>query len=488
MEKTLEIRKLIHNLKNQKESLKYELNLGIIDSNGAENELEMINKKEQALKEQLVQLNHVTADGTPRSISYHEPTENNPKAYWITKMPDGKKVKASTREALIDKLFTYYADGISDMTLGSIFKAALAEKAATENPKKNTLDKNEADFKRFISADLATRDIRQFTELEIKKYIQEWVNREHPKQKAYLGFKGVLNLIFGYAYSHKLIAENPLEFIKNKPYMKSCDTRKAKPEDKILSPEEIDSLKAEVRRRMTMVKYGSYYINGYAMLFAIETGVRVGELCALKWEDIHETSIHIHCQQLSEKIPGGKNYYLDYCTKNEKGVSADGREFPLTRNLKSLLTELKAKQDALHIESEFIFCHENGDWIKTDAYLTFLRRLCQSKGFSVTNNHALRMSLNSNVLIPKGVSVADRAAMLGHSIETNLRHYSFAQKDYIDNVRAILDGYDEDPDDSPVSSLELVKNTADLGNPREPLKVINFPTKKIPEAPISRCF
>lgn len=44
MEKTLEIRKLIHNLKNQKESLKYELNLGIIDSNGAENELEMINK------------------------------------------------------------------------------------------------------------------------------------------------------------------------------------------------------------------------------------------------------------------------------------------------------------------------------------------------------------------------------------------------------------------------------------------------------------
>lgn len=101
--------------------------------------------------------------------------------------------------------------------------------------------------------------------------------------------------------------------------------------------------------------------------------------------------------------------------------------------------------------------------------------------------------------------MADRAAMLGHSIETNLRHYSFAQKDYIDNVRAILDGYDENPDDSPVSSLELVKNTADLGvsaplrsvprqrpldvgDPREPLKVINFPTKKIPEAPISRCF
>ncbi len=43
-------------------------------------------------------------------------------------------------------------------------------------------------------------------------------------------------------------------------------------------------------------------------------------------------------------------------------------------------------------------------------------------------NHALRMSLNSNVLIPLGISVADRAAMLGHSVETNLRFYSYAQK------------------------------------------------------------
>ena len=29
--------------------------------------------------------------------------------------------------------------------------------------------------------------------------------------------------------------------------------------------------------------------------------------------------------------------------------------------------------------------------------------------------------------------------MSGHSIETNLRHYSFAQKNYLDNVKAILD-------------------------------------------------
>ena len=45
------------------------------------------------------------------------------------------------------------------------------------------------------------------------------------------------------------------------------------------------------------------------------------------------------------------------------------------------------------------------------------------------------MSLNSNVLLPLDISVADRAAMLGHSIETNLKYYSFARKGYLEDVR-----------------------------------------------------
>lgn len=74
------------------------------------------------------------------------------------------------------------------------------------------------------------------------------------------------------------------------------------------------------------------------------------------------------------------------------------------------------------------------------------------------------MSLNSNVLLPMGVSVADRAAMLGHSIQTNLQFYSFAQKDYLENVRILLDSEDREP----------------KGTSQEPKKVIIFPNNKSP--------
>ena len=460
------------NLETQRELLKVQEKSGIINSDGVRDELDMISQKEKATRERFVMMNHVTAEGVPRSISHHEATPSNPKDYYITKMPDGRKIKATTYDGLIVKLFAFYTNGLTDYALESVFKAALYEKEITENPSQHTIVHLQSEFTRFISKDLAKRDIRGISDTDLKKYTQEWVNRDHPKQKAFFSYKGVLNLIFDYAFIHRIIATNPVAMMKNKPYMKSCDTRKPRPEEKILSPEEIDILRTEVRYRMTLKKYGKYYINGYAMLFAIETGVRVGELCALKWADILEKSIHIHAQQLTKTENGKKVYYYDTCTKNEKGISQDGREFPLTKKIAELLAEIKSLQEELHIDSEFIFCHEDGDWIKTNAYETFLRRLCQSKGFQVTNNHALRMSLNSNVLLPMGVSVADRAAMLGHSIQTNLMFYSFAQKDYLDNVRELLD-----------SQYKTSQGT--LGGPQN---VIHFPKKESPELLISQQF
>lgn len=59
----------------------------------------------------------------------------------------------------------------------------------------------------------------------------------------------------------------------------------------------------------------------------------------------------------------------------------------------------------------------------------------------MTNNHSFCMSLNSNVFIGKyGLPVTERARLLGHSVGTNLRYYSFAGKDSLDDICAILNG------------------------------------------------
>ena len=260
------------------------------------------------------------------------------------------------------------------------------------------------------------------------------------KMKAFLDYKSVLNVIFKYALYCDYISSSPLAKFNNKAFLKECDCSKATSEEKIFSEDELESIKRKVRTYMAYARYNGYFINGYAILLSILTGMRAGELPALKWCDIHENYIHIHAQQLSNKRDGGKEYYYADWTKDEKGVSQGGRKFPLTAEIKALLNEIRALQDGKHIHSDFVFCHENGEWIKTDAYITCLRRLLKSLGFNITNNHAFRMSLNSNVLAGKlNLPVAKRAELLGHSVETNMKYYTYATKDDMDDLVSMFD-------------------------------------------------
>ena len=453
---------LLHELERQKKSVQKQFECGIINSIGVSEEIMNINKKEFALKEKLVNQAHVTSKGEPRTIKYSES-----KGLWKTVLAEKKELYGKSREILIEKLFDYYGLKLTDSSLKSIFELAIKEKHITENNNEGTISRYYSDFERYITPEFAQKDIRSLTKADMKAYTQALVNRMMLKKSAFLAYKGVLNLIFDYALEYDIINSNPLPAIHNRNYYKSCDMSKAKPEDKILSPNEIDVLKAEIRHRMGFKKYNGYFINGYCILFAIETGMRAAELCSIKWSDIdyNRRVIHIHTQQLyiitdkdidsyngkpvsqntnrSIDLSGKKNrklYYLSDSTKDEKGISRGGREFPLTDSIISILKELKDIQGDKGIHSEYIFCHEDGEWIKTDAYETCLRRICQKLGFNVTNNHALRMSLNSNILIPLGIPVTERARMLGHSVETNLRYYSFAGTDSNADLLGILNG------------------------------------------------
>lgn len=453
-------KKVLKSLENQRFSLTSELKCGIINIADAANEKDMISKKEYQIKKQMVLAVHITSDGHPRAVSYH-----NTKQLWYTWFDGKQKVYSKTEEGLFEKLFDLYHLTIKDHSIKGIFKLALEEKRATENCNEYTIERYEQDFKRYINDKFARKDIRKLTKSDLKKYTQELVNEIHPTKKAFFQYKSVLNIIFEYALEFDIIDVNPLLAIRNAPYYKSCESAKRQSEEKILSPEEIKLVQDTVRTYMGYKTYNGYFINGYAILFSIETGVRAGEIPALKWEDISTSAIHIHAQQLSKKGNGGKEYYYAPWTKNEKGISNGGRLFPLTNNLKALLNELKNLQDKLGIKSEFIFCHEDGEWIKTDAYETCLRRMLKSLNFPITNNHAFRMSLNSNVLIPLGIPVTDRANLLGHSVETNIKYYSFAGKDNLDDICNMLNNQVTKEENSNIISFnQIVANNNSFKN------------------------
>lgn len=446
---------LLSDLQQEKNFILKQRKYGIISYIDSVNELEMISRKELKIKRSLVDKAHVGKNGEPRKISYMKNKE-----LWYTKMPDGTKLYAKDIDSLYEKLFSWYHLMADEYTVKSVFLLAIREKERTENNNPNTIKHYRDDFMRFITEEFASRDIRKITKADMKEYTQTMVNRLHPIEKGFLNYKTLLNVIFKYACEYDIINSNPVCAIKNSIYLKSCDCSKRLSVDNILSENEIDRIREEIRKCSSYKRYNGYFINGYGILIAIETGMRVGELCALKWSDVYDTYIHIHAQQLTRDAEHGNEYYYANWTKDEKGISSGGRYFPLTPNLKSVLTELKDLQIKLGIPAEYVLCHEDGSWIKTDAYETCLRRLMKRLGMNVTNNHSLRKSLNSNVLIPMGFNEVERASILGHSVETNLKYYTFSQKNSIDTI------------------YERFNRNETLVTPRSPQKVVSFEKEK----------
>ena len=429
----------LEDIQQQRGLLQKQLDLGIISLVDATREFDMIKEKELLIKMKLVDEVHVCDDGSPRTIRTDAKTGNV-----FTKLKGGKLLKAKDLERMYDKLYSIYFGDYVQNSIDDIFELALREKESTENPKQGTVARYRTDYNRFISADLRKKNICTLTEIDLKTYTQNLVNgKEQIKGKSFMAYKGVLNLIFGYATAHGIIVKNPVQSIRNAVYLKSCDNSKPKSEDKIFTPQEIQMMVDEVKRRESSgsSRWGNgYYVYSYAMQFSIQTGVRVGELCGLMWNDIDFDNelIHIHAQQLTKTVDHETIYYYVPYTKDEKGISQGGRYFPVTNDIRELLLDLAQNQTEHGINSPYVFCYEDGTWMKTLRYGEFLRKLCKKFGFEITNNHGFRMSLNSNVLIPSGISTADRAKLLGHSVETNLKHYSYAQRDYLDKAREIL--------------------------------------------------
>lgn len=391
-------------------------------------------------KEAYVLEHHITAKGTQRAIGEKKPGQ------WYTRLPGEKFLYGTSYKELIEKLYDYYAslEGPKVLTFEEAFYKALEAKEAEKNVKAGTITKNRNDFIRLFNCPegkaFIKRSVSEIDDATVMTYINAFAKDFKPLETALSDYFGIFRLTLIYAFGKGLLKKYPLEDVNAADYFSLCSKSDKSEEVKILSPEEIASIQKYLREIMEKKMYKGYCYNAYPVLIAIETGMRSGELCSLKWKDVHfeKKNIHIHTQKIFHYENHRKVY--EYCnhTKNEKKGSKGGREFPITDKIYAILMELKEVQEKIGIESEFVFCNFKGEWLTTSGYESFLKGVCENCGFIVTNNHAFRMSLNTNVFIPLGIEVGERAKFLGHSIRTNLQNYTFAKKDYLETARNLL--------------------------------------------------
>jgi len=154
----------------------------------------------------------------------------------------------------------------------------------------------------------------------------------------------------------------------------------------------------------------------------VKTGLRVGELLALKWEDVD--------------LVAGRIVVRRTLWRTQEGPPKGGRsrEVPLSRDA---LAVLKAHR---HLRGPYVFCTEEGKRLTQSMVKDVVPGTCRRAGLAKRiTNHGMRHTFASH-LVMRGVPLKAVQELLGHSTMTMTLRYAHLTPDVKRDAVLLLDG------------------------------------------------
>lgn len=336
---------------------------------------------------------------------------------WHTYLPNEEKGrihrKRNSQKAIEDVIVQYY-ENQTNYTFSYWWKL-YKEKQRRFGLCNNSLSKYDSDYRRFFQdTDFASMDIRDITEDDITEFMVATIKRLNLKEKPTKGLIGYISGTLKHARIKKVIKENPCDYIEQKIFLKFCNRSTKTIQERTVSKKE---LKMILNRLQYDKDNKPNYIQVYAIELAIYTGMRIGELTGLKWEDILEEEDCILIRRSEKYDRKEKKYYISD-TKTCKQ-----RMFPLSDDSRRVLNQVKKVSIKNGFLGEYVFMNQDGK-IHSVSIDHCLRYRCKKLGIPEKSIHAIRRTLNST-LRTAGVSSVIAASLLGHTEEVNEQNYTY---------------------------------------------------------------
>lgn len=278
-----------------------------------------------------------------------------------------------------------------------------------------TLRKYRNDYNRLVAdSDFGRMKVREIDYIDIEEYLIAEIQRLNLKKKALGNLFGYLKSVFAYAMRMRIIQSNPCDLVDLKNVRPYCDTTEKPNAERVLSDAELIALLNTLHQHQAEYPL---YMADYAIEICIHTGLRVGEVAALRWDCIADGELRI-CQ--SEHRVDHENSASTY----EIGATKNGKErrVPISDGLQEVFDRVKALHKAHGIQSDYIIADANGRVIAPTISNAMYRRGDEAD-IHAKSIHALRRTASSklNLKLPS----ATVALIMGHTEEVNKNHYNY---------------------------------------------------------------
>ncbi len=283
----------------------------------------------------------------------------------------------------------------------------------------SSYDKLERTYNNQIKNTIGKKKIGDVTTKDIQRIIDEYANPTSSSTKplAKSGLKKIIHLLnpcLKKAIQEGIIYNNPC-----KDVILPIDSAIVVPtkEQFALSDEEMNKLKQEC---LAKYKNGEYkYRNGVILMIMLNTGLRVGEMLALEWNDINIDNKTLYINKTIQSNLVNRNKDIDRKTidllKNSPKTKSGIRFVPLNDNIIFLFKELVKYDKEKKICSPYVCCTRVGT---REVARNLQRTLNNVQGKANIGQHVtlhtLRHSFGS-ALIRNGISIAVVSQLMGHA-------------------------------------------------------------------------
>ena len=200
-----------------------------------------------------------------------------------------------------------------------------------------------------------------------------------------------------------------------------------------MNKKEIQILSNKEKQKLEKYCIQQNDLKSLGILICLNTGLRVGEVCALRWENVDFETRRIHVEKTIERIYSKEENKTIVIIDTPKSITSV-RTIPINSKLYNILKKIRGKSK----KTDFVLTGSSEHYVEPRNYQYHFKEILKRSKVKKYKFHTLRHTFATNC-IEAGMDIKSLSEILGHadvSITLNIYVHSSdkAKRKYLEKI------------------------------------------------------